>query len=185
LTSIKDLLKKNHWWDVNLLVTSFCNRVCICNQIYQLPKSLTSIKDFLTKNSLVRCYSFGHFVFATIFAFAIKFINFQNRCHQRFVNKIVNGMLFFWPLLFATMFALLSNLSTSKIVDIKDKKKTFALTTIEMQLWVVVFFVSFHSFLKCVPNMDTINKVLLCETKALYKLIVSCVTRLVQNIIEN
>jgi hypothetical protein len=25
----------------------------------------------------------------------------------------------------------------------------------------------------------------LCETKALYKLIVSCVTRLVQNIIEN
>jgi hypothetical protein len=53
------------------------------------------------------------------------------------------------------------------------------------QIWVVVFLVSFHSFSKCVVNMDTIDKVLLCETRALYKLIVSCVTRLVQNIIEN
>jgi hypothetical protein len=47
------------------------------------------------------------------------------------------------------------------------------------------FFVSFHSFSKCVVNTDTIDRVLLCEMRALYKLIVSCVTKLVQNIIEN
>ncbi len=42
IVEIKDLLKNSYWWDVILLATSFCNRVCICNQIYQLPKWLPS-----------------------------------------------------------------------------------------------------------------------------------------------
>jgi len=41
IIDIKYLLKKIYWLDVIILATSFCNRVCIRNQIYQLPKSLT------------------------------------------------------------------------------------------------------------------------------------------------
>ncbi len=39
-------IEKKCWWDVILLATSFCDCVCIWNQIYQLPKSLT-LKIFL------------------------------------------------------------------------------------------------------------------------------------------